>query len=1380
MAEVANSGAVMSRIYASGSPTPIGKQPHSSDFNPNSRASIGWNWRKGLAYPLPRYSPIIARASCDPVELSFGQQRLWFLAQFESGSSAYNVPMAWRITGAVDLSALQRSLDQLIARHEALRTTFPADEGHPRQVISKAQPVSLESFDLRTVEDSKRESKLVRQICDVTQRPFDLATGPVMRATLFQIEDKEHVFVLVLHHIVCDGPSIAILLEELALFYEGFARGRAIHLPEPRVQYADFSVWQREALVQEVRDAQLAYWKEQLRDCPAALDFSSHRSRDVSVSFRGGMQYRQLSEQLSEDFRSLARGHGVTRFMALLALFQLLLSRYTGQEDVSVGCPMTHRIRAEVSRVVGFFANMMVLRSRLEGDLTFRELLQRTREVALGAYAHQDLPFEQLVSELQPERVPGRNPFFQVMLVVEESTWRHLHLVGSQCTPFPVHNGTAKFDLSLYVIDHPEGLHLALEYSSDLFDAETVGLLLEHYENLLRRVVADPDCRVFDLPLLSPAERKHVLLKWNNTRQHYPYARCAPRLIEAQVDKTPDAIAVRFQHQTLTYSELNSRANRLAHHLVSLGAGAEVLVGICLERSLDLVIAMLAVMKSGGAYLPLDPSHPTERRDAILHDSGAKILITDQAVSRNIGAADACTVVSLENLDIARLGDANFAAVVRPNDLAYVIYTSGSTGRPKGVQIEHRNLTNFLFAMRKQPGLVASDILLAVTTVAFDIASLELWLPLTVGASVIIASRDEISDAYRLRNILEKSDISVMQGTPATWRMLLAAGWTGNPRLKVLCGGESLSGSLADELLARCGPVWNMYGPTETTIWSSLHQAKAGEAAVVPIGRPIGNTTMYVLDRNMQPVPIGVRGELHIGGTGVARGYVGTPQLTAERFIPDPFSTVADARLYRTGDMVRQRRDGNIEFLGRNDFQVKVRGFRIEPAEVESVLCQYPSLQQAAVMLRHHSNEKQLVAYLVLSDPSYSKSNFDQSDLTRFLRERLPDYMVPSAFVVLDSLPLTPNGKVDWKALPAPDYRLPEIAFVAPRDTTEARLARVWEEVLDVRPVGVTDNFFELGGHSILATHLFARVEKEFGKRLPLGTLFEAPTIAKLAAILRQDSWVSRSLIEVQAGDPSRSPMFFVQARIGYHALAAELGSNQPVYVVPYDDLFVSDTERSLSELVAELTQRIRERQFHGPYYLGGWCLAGRVAFAIARELCCEGEEVALLAIIDMPAPRSAQLPRAAALRSFIDRLHWHVNYALHGSRQQRIDWIIGSFRALNWQVRYRAWQLARLFFRGIGRPLPQSLRHTTRLMAEAVRKDPATSYPGRITLFRPSERTFTRYNQWDLGWSQIAADGVDVYEIAGLKRTLLRANVIEVGRRLKTCLAQQPGLAQI
>ncbi len=1332
---------------------PFGLQQAGALAPPNRS---GWNWRKGLTQPLPRYPPLTARTGGDPVELSFGQQRLWFLAQLESGSSAYNVPMAWRIIGELDLAALQHSLDQLVARHEALRTAFPTEGGDPHQVIQPAQSVALGTVDLRGVEPSTRESELEQCLLDETQSPFDLATGPVLRAALFRLGEEERVFVLVLHHIACDGPSIAILLEELALFYRGFAEGTPVQIPAPSVQYADFALWQRAALIEEIREDQEAYWQEELRGCPTALDFPSDLSRSASPGFRGGMEYRELSRILSDDFRALARKQGVTRFMALLALFELLLARYSGQEDVAVGCPMTHRIRAEVSRVVGFFANMMVLRSRLEGNPTFRELLQRTRAVALGAYAHQDLPFEELVAALQPERVRGRNPFFQAMLVVEESAWRNLELPGLRSAPLPVHNGTAKFDFSLYVIDHPDSFRLALEYNSDLFEAETVRRLLAHFERLLEGVVADPGVRVFDLPLLAATERAEILRQPNDTRTDDFPVGCAPQLFEEQVERTPEAIAIRCRDEELTYRELNARANRMARHLVSQGAGREVLVAIKLERSLDLVSALLAVMKSGSAYLPLDPSHPCARRDAILRDSGAGILLTESW---------------LENEEMARQSEANLGIEIRPNDLAYVIYTSGSTGQPKGVQVEHGNLANFLATMRERPGLSGSDVLLAVTTVAFDIAGLELWLPLTTGAAVVMASREESSDACRLMEILAQADVTVMQATPATWQMLLAAGWTGRPRLKVLCGGEALSGRLADELLARCGSVWNMYGPTETTIWSSIHQAGTGEAAVVPIGRPIGNTTMYVLDQKMQPVPVGVRGELFIGGAGVARGYLGAPELTEEKFIADPFSPEADSRLYRTGDLVRQRRDGTLEFLGRMDRQTKIRGYRIEPAEIELALRQYPGLQQAAVLVRDHSGDQQLVAYLVPSD--HAESDFQQAELVKFVREKLPDYMVPAAFVQLDALPVTPNGKLDWKALPAPERRLPPIASLAPRDPTETRLARIWEEVLDLRLVGVRESFFDLGGHSLLATRLFARIEKEFGRRLPLGTLFEAPTIEQLAVILRQDSWVSSSLIQVQAGNPATPPIFFVQARVGYHALAAELGPDRPVYVVPTEDLFVRETERSLADLAAELARRIRAHRPQGPYHLGGWCLAGRVAFAVARELLRQGEEVASLAIIDMPAPRVTRLSRRAGLQNVIRRLSWHMHYAVHCTRQQKIDWVAGAGRALDWQARYRAWQTVRFFYRRIHRPLPPSLRHPTRLLAEAARQDATTSYPGRITLFRPSENSFSRYDQWDLGWGRVATGNVDVYEIPGLKRNLLRANAIEVGRQLKECLAR-------
>ncbi len=1343
---------------------------------PGFPEKVGWSWRKGLTQPLPHYPPIVARTDSGPVALSFGQQRLWFLAQLKSGSAAYNVPMAWRIAGALDLAALQRGLDELIARHEALRTTFPAERGEPKQVVASPHPFPLEIVDLRGVEPSARETKLLHHLSEATRRPFDLATGPVVRAVLLRLGEEEQVFLLVLHHIVCDGPSIAVLLEELAVFYRACATGQAANLPPPPVQYADFSIWQREALVEEIRQNQLGYWREQLRDCPSALDFPPDRSPPAGAAFRGGMEFRNLSRQLSDDVRTLARQQGVTRFMALLALFQVLLARHTGQEEVSVGCPMTHRIRAEVSRVVGFFANMMVLRSRLEDNPSCRELLHRTREVALGAYAHQDLPFEELVAELQPERVAGRNPFFQAMLVVEEAAWRDLNLAGFQATPIPLHNGTAKFDFSLYVIDHPEGFRLSLEYNSDLFEAETVNDLLEHYENLLQAAVINPDRRVFDLPLLSRAERGQIIQKWNDTQENYSGLDCVPRLIEKQAELTPNAIAVTFLGQKLIYHELNSRANRLAHHLVQMGARTEELVAISLPRSLDMVIALLAVMKSGAAYLPLDPSHPPERRQAILRDSGAKLLITDQ--KKDSGEAWAELILEEERAEIDRQSDSNLSVVLQPSHLAYVIYTSGSTGQPKGVEVEHRNLTNFIATMQKRPGFSADDVLLAVTTVAFDIAGLELWLPLTTGASLILASREEIVDARRLMNVLEDPLVTVMQATPSTWQMLLAAGWAGNPRLKILCGGEALAGSLANELLPRAASVWNLYGPTETTIWSSAHRVLPSKVAVEPIGRPIGNTSMYVLGANLQPVPIGVRGELYIGGAGVARGYLGKSSLTEEKFVSDPFSVSTGSRLYRTGDSVRQRRDGTFEFLGRLDRQTKIRGYRIEPAEIESALRQYPGLQQSAVMVREHSGEKQLVAYLTLSAP-HSNGHFSHADARSFLRQKLPDYMVPSAFVVMDALPMTPNGKLDWKELPAPDHSSTDNHFVAPRDETETRLAKIWEDVLEVRPVGVTDSFFDLGGHSLLATRLFARVEKEFGKHLPLGTLFEAPTIEKLAAGLRQHSSVSKPLIRVQPGVSSKPPIFFVQARVGYHALAAELGSDQPVYVIPTDDLFFDDTERSLGDLTAELTQRLRSQQPRGPYYLGGWCLAGRVAFAVARELFRQGEKVELLIIIDMPAPRVARLSRGAGLRNFVRQLRWHAQYLRDGTPGQKKEWITGAWRALGWQARYLLWRFTRFVFRRLGRPLPASLRHPTRLMAEVTRKDTAVSYPGRITLFRPSERSFNRYDSEDLGWSQIAAGGVDVHEITGLKRTLLRANASEVGRRLKKCLSQSPILAQ-
>ncbi len=1353
-------------------PATVGEhgQIRSRDLGPG--APPGWSWRKGLTQLPPNYSPIVPRSVRNGVELSFGQQRLWFVAQLDSGSAAYNVPMAWRVTGTLDVAALQRSLQVLVQRHEALRTAFPSQQGHPLQFIAPPQSFPLAMIDLRRGSMPERESELERQLQEEIRRPFDLASGPVIRAALFRLDDHDHVLALTLHHIVCDGPSIAVLLEELSLAYSGFSRGLAMDLPQPAVQYADFALWQREALIPEVRQDQLVYWKQQLCDAPAALDFPLDHPRPATATFRGGMERRQLSKTLSDAFRSLARRHGVTRFMALLAAFQALLYRYTGQEEVVVGSPMTHRNRAEAARAIGFFANMMALRTPFHGDLTFRELLKKVREVSLGAYAHQDLPFEQLVAALKPERTAARNPFFQAMLTVEEASWHDLELAGLRSLTLPVHNGAAKFDLNLGVVDRPDGFQLALEYNSDLLEAETARTVLQHYENLVRAAVADPDGRVSMLPVLAEAERQRILVEWNDTRQDYARDTCVHQLFEAQVERTPNAVAVKFQTQQLTYRELNERANRLARHLTRLGVGPEDLVGLCLERSLDLVVAILGVLKAGGAYLPLDPAHPSQRRAAILQDSRAKVLLTQEARLQDFHPVAIPAVVRLDAdwIKIAREPGENLSPVVRPNNLAYVIYTSGSTGQPKGVQIEHRSVVNFLSAMRTRPGISAADTLLAVTTISFDIAALELLLPLTTGARVVIASRDDLTDGRRLQALLAQCGATIMQATPATWQMLLAAGWQGTQDLKLLCGGEALAPALARQLLTRCASLWNLYGPTETTIWSAVHKLDHVDDSAVPIGRPLANTQMYVLDSHLQPVPVGVVGELYIGGDGVARGYLGLPQRTAERFIPDPFAQPTGPRLYRTGDLVRQLPNGTFKFEGREDRQAKIRGYRIEPAEIESRLTRHPAVQQATVVLFNDvSGEKRLVAYVVPSNPAGLKDQEFIPALRTFLRQKLPEYMVPSAFVALDNLPLTANGKLDWKALPAPGDRPSATAFVAPRDSVESRLVKIWEKTLGMQTVGVTDNFFDLGGHSVLGASLFASIEKEFARALPMSLLFEASTIEKLASILRQQQWSPPWLVQIQVGDPSNPPFILVQARMGYRALAAELGSDQPVYVVPYDNLFESQTEPTLPEIAATLVGKIREFQPHGPYYLGGMCLAGRVAFAIARQLHLQKQEVALLAIFDSPAPG---YPAPSSTRIWAQHLAWHVRQFLRAEGKQKFVYLVDRLRTLRWHLTNRLWRTSYRLFRRLRRPLPRILRDPLRLMGKAVITDALDGrYPGRIALFRPADRPSDQHHDAALGW-ELVANHVEVFDIPGdHKHVLLPPYVSWVGQRLKACL---------
>ena len=1066
--------------------------------------------------------------------VSFAQQRLWFLDQLEPESSFYNIPAAVRLTGPLNMAALKGSLNEIVRRHESLRTTFETINGEPAQVVVPSLDLALPMIDLGELPESRREAELRRLVIEEGRRPFNLARSPLLRARLLRLRDSEYVLLLTMHHIISDDWSMGVFFQELTALYEAYSTGKPSPLPELPVQYADYTVWQREWLGGERLEQQLLYWKKQLSGSLPVLELPSDRPRPARQTFRGASQSLVLPKRLTDELKTLSQRERVTLFMTLLAAFQTLLSRYTGQEDILVGSPIANRKGIETEALIGFFLNTLVLRTDLSGDPTFRELLGQVREIALEAYAHQDLPFEKLVEELHPERSLSHTPLFQVLFVLRNTPQPAMKLQGLTLSPLESDIGASKFDLNLFIVEEAEGLKASLEFNTDLFDASTIKRMLGHFQVRLEGIVANPEQRLSALPLLTEPERHQLLVEWNDTSTDYPRQQCIHGLFETQVELTPDAVAVIFEDEQLTYGELNRRANQVAHYLRERGVGPEVRVGIIMERSVEMLVGLLGILKVGAAYVPLDPMYPQERLAFMLEDAEVPVLLTQQHLLESLPVHGA-EVVCLDTdwKAIARESEENLVGGATADNLAYVIYTSGSTGKPKGVQISHRALVNFLTSMRLQPGLASHDTLLAVTTLSFDIAGLELYLPLCVGARLVVASREVASDGVRLSERL--SDATVMQATPATWRLLLEAGWQGSERLKILCGGEALSRELANQLLERSAVLWNLYGPTETTIWSAAHKVEFNSGPV-PIGRPIANTQFYLLDRHLQPVPIGVPGELYIGGAGLAQGYLHRPELTAERFIVNPFSAEAGARLYKTGDLARYLPSGEIEYLGRLDHQVKIRGFRIELGEVEAVLAGHKSVAENVVVTREDvPGEKRLVAY-VISKQDEAPS---VSELRSYLKERLPEYMVPSAFVQLEALPLTPNGKVDRRALPVPDQERPQLekAFVAPRTATEEVVAGVWADVLRLEQVGVYDNFFDLGGHSLLATQVISRVRVALQVELSLHSLFEEPTVAGLAKRVETARLADEGLQAppiVPASRDQELPLSFVQEQLWF------------------------------------------------------------------------------------------------------------------------------------------------------------------------------------------------------------------------------------------------------
>ena len=1221
-------------------------------------------------------APIVA--SADPAELSahelpiagvrrgasipltFAQERVWFLHQLNPDNLAYNFQSTIALSGRLDVRALERTLSEVLRRHESYRSSFPTVDGRPVQIVHAAPDFKLPVVDLSGFSPAEQQIETKRWCDGEFQLRFDLGKLWLVRWTLLKYSDSEHVLVHMEHHLVHDGWSFNMFLRDLVALYTAYAAQRPSPLPELAVQFAEFATWQRAWMQGPVSEQQLAYWRGRFATMPPVLDLPTKGSRPATQSFRGASLRPEIPVDLCNALRALSRSQGSTLFMTMLAGFVALLHRYSGATDVAIGTFFANRRSPESEGLIGMILNNVVIRATLERDPSASALITQVRDLVLEGAAHQDVPFDRVVEAVQPKRDMSMNPLFQVMFSFHDEPMPQQCLPELDVRVTPViSNGSSKFDLGVIGIPHSaqilglaqaseqDGMTMIWEHNTDLFETQTIARMIEHYKSLLRAMVADPEQRISRLPLVDVVERGQIVADWNSTQRSYPLDKTVVELVAAQAAATPNAIAVEFEGHTLSYAELDTRSNQLANHLRARGVATQALVGVCLSRSAQMLVALLGVLKAGAAYVPIDPTFPTDRQRFMVEDAEIAALVTDSVSATSFG--DALAVRIELDTDAAQIASEPAQLVTpgqtQPGALAYVIYTSGSTGRPKGVEITHRSLSNLLQTMRMRPGLNAADRFYAVTTLSFDIAGLELYLPLIAGATVIIGSRAVVTDGEQLAAQLAATNTTVMQATPSTWQMLLDAGWAGARHLTALCGGEALPRALAERLLPKVRQLWNVYGPTETTIWSTAHEVQSGQGPV-PIGRPIGNTQTYVLDEHRQVVPPGVIGELYIGGAGVARGYLKRPELTAERFVADPFLSAPGARLYRTGDRARYLADGTLECLGRTDFQVKLRGFRIELGEIETALAGIAGVRQAVAVVREDSpGDARLVAYVV---PERA-NRLTSAELQAGLKKSLPDYMVPTTWMFLDTLPLTPNGKIDRNALPAPSVTRVDRAanYLAPRNTTEQALVEIWENLLGTTPIGVRDDFFDVGGHSLLAVRLVTRIESKLGQKLSLAALLQGRTIEHVAGLLQQVQPappLSGGFITRQAAG-HEAPFFAVGSHPRYAALPSQLGTQRAIHQL---DVYALQTERL--ERGLPLYNRIEQFADHylplvlaargnGPIHIGGGCEGAYVAYELATRLQAKGNEVASL-LMWIPPPlaqsRGLSLRRYAWFQSLL------------------------------------------------------------------------------------------------------------------------------------------------
>ncbi len=1311
----------------------------------------------------------------DTYPLSHLQQGMLFHSLYAKRTGVDIEQIICECHESINLEAFQKAWQRILARHQVLKTSFQwQNQDEPEQVIHPVVNFLIEEKDWRvTATNGQLQQQLQAYLESDRQQGFELDQPPLMRAKLFRIGESDYWFIWTFHHALLDGRSLTIVLQEFFTFYEAFCLGedRQLNDPEPYKNYINWLQTYQPPGLEE-------FWRNLLQGFTSPTPLMGTTTPDRIVEKIPGQYKIEIASQVITALETIAKQKKLTLNTFLLGAWAILLSRYSGETEVLFGATRNCRKSSfpETEKMVGLLINTVPVRVSVLPDAELLPWLEQLRSMWVKYREYEHTP---IIKIQEWSNIPFGTPLFESLVIFENyslnsrlrslgGNWEKREFKLLEMNNYPLCLYAEQDEIAPQVFS----LGLKLEYDQNRFNPEAIARMGGHLKTLLESMVVVTS-QLKDLPILTEPERHQLLTLWNNTQTDYPTDLCLYQLIEAQVEKSPDAIAYSFENQQLSYRELNQKANQLAHYLRTLGVGPDVLVGISVERSPDEILGMLGILKAGGAYVPLDPAFPTDRLALIAEDAQLSVILTQKNLLNILPKATAKIVcLDQEWQNISTSSTENLANQTTSDHLAYVLYTSGSTGKPKGVQIPHRAVVNFLISMKEEPGFTSSDILLSVTTLSFDISVLEHYLPLIVGGRIERASRKVATDGIRLQELMVKSGATVLQATPATWRLLLEAEWKGNQQLKILCGGEPMSPDLAQKLIERVGSVWNMYGPTETTVWSTIYQVKQVNRTI-PIGRPIANTEIYILDPSGQPVPIGISGELHIGGASVARGYLHRPELNAEKFIPNPFSTKLGDRIYKTGDLAKYLPNGEIECLGRIDFQVKIRGFRIELGEIESVLAKYPGVWQNAVTVREDiPGDKRLVAYIV-PDPEQTPV---VNDMKQVLKEKLPDYMVPSIFVFLESLPLTPNRKVDRRALPAPSgERQEESIFVAPSTELECQLAKIWEQILNIHPISIKDNFFELGGHSLLALRLFTQIEKVFGKNLPLATLLQAGTIEQLANIISTEEWSAswQSLVPIQTKG-AKIPLFCIHPMGGnildYKNLVPYLGEEQPVYGLQAKGLDGhSYPQNSFEEMATDYIKEMFTVQSEGPFLLIGHSSGGTIAFEIAQQLISQGHQVILVGLLDTYSPISIQMGRPKLL----SKLQIFGYNLVNLPPQEKLMYI---YERISTFLKPKYQKLMEKYYYGKAELapwyMPEHIRRVQQAALAGQRKYKPQVYPGQITLFRVKEKQSWAHDLPNLGWDGLATGGIDIQDIPGTHLDLFAEPHIKIlAAKLKSCI---------